>query len=202
MRLLYLHGFRSSPQSAKAQIMAGRVKKANRKLARDEKIDWYCPPLPHAPQEAFALAWQWAQRDTQQPLAIIGSSLGGFYAAALAERLLRVGQYARCVLLNPAVNPARDLAKQIGHQTLWHDAQTGFEFTREHVEQLGAIADDGFSRPQRYMTIIAKGDEVLDWREMSARYPAETAILLEGSDHAISEFEDYADRVLAFCIDR
>jgi uncharacterized protein len=68
------------------------------------------------------------------------------------------------------------------------------------VAQLGQIADDGFSRPQRYMTIIAKGDEVLDWREMSARLPAQKALLLEGGDHASSDFEMYADEVLAFCL--
>jgi uncharacterized protein len=197
MRLLYLHGFRSSPQSSKAKLMAAKVRAANRKKAG---IEWYCPQLPYAPSEAFELIWAWSQQSTQQPLAIIGSSLGGYYAAALTERLTRVGQLARCVLLNPAVNPARDLAAKMGRQTNWHDEQTDFEFTREHVAQLGQIADDGFSRPQRYMTIIAKGDEVLDWREMSARYPALRALLLEGGDHAISDFEMYADEVLAFCM--
>jgi uncharacterized protein len=196
MRLLYLHGFRSSPQSSKAKLMAEKVRLANKRQAG---IEWFCPQLPHAPLEAFEMIWHWTQQDASQPLAMIGSSLGGFYAAALTERLTRVGILARCVLLNPAVNPARDLAKQIGRQTLWHDAPTGFDFTAEHVAQLGQIADDGFTRAQRYMTIIAKGDEVLDWREMSARYPAERALLLEGSDHAISDFEMYADEVLAFC---
>jgi uncharacterized protein len=197
MRLLYLHGFRSSPQSSKAKLMASKVRAANRTKA---EIDWHCPQLPPSPAQAFELAWEFARKDAMQPLAIIGSSLGGFYAAALTERLTRVGQLARCVLLNPAVNPARDLAAKIGRQTNWHDEQTDFEFTHEHVAQLGQIADDGFSRPQRYMTIIAKGDEVLDWREMSARFPATRALLLEGGDHAISDFEMYADEVLAFCM--
>jgi uncharacterized protein len=198
MRLLYLHGFRSSPQSSKAKLMAATVRAANR---RGAGMDWHCPQLPPSPAQAFELAWNFTRKDVEQPLAIIGSSLGGFYAAALTERLTRVGQLARCVLLNPAVNPARDLAAKIGRQTNWHDEKTGFEFTREHVAQLGQIADDGFSRPQRYMTIIAKGDEVLDWREMSARYPAQNALLLEGGDHAISDFEMYADEVLAFCLE-
>jgi uncharacterized protein len=174
MRLLYLHGFRSSPQSSKAKLMASRVRAAN----LGGEIDWYCPQLPPSPAQAFE---------------------GGFYAAALSERLTRVGQMARCVLLNPAVNPARDLAAKIGPQTNWHDEQTGFEFTREHVAQLGQISDNAFSKPERYMTIIAKGDEVLDWREMTARYPAQKALLLEGGDHAISDFEMYVDEVLAFC---
>jgi predicted esterase YcpF (UPF0227 family) len=29
--------------------------------------------------------------------------------------------------------------------------------------------------PERFMALIAKGDEVLDWREMTARYPRRTA---------------------------
>jgi uncharacterized protein len=196
MRLLYLHGFRSSPQSSKAKLMALRVRAANRKKAG---IEWYCPQLPPSPAQAFELAWEFARKEPYHALAIIGSSLGGFYAAALAERLTRVGQLARCVLLNPAVNPARDLAAKIGRQTNWHDEETGFEFTCDHVAQLGRIAEKEFSHPQRYMTIIAKGDEVLDWREMTARYPAQKAVLLEGGDHAISDFEKYADEVLAFC---
>jgi uncharacterized protein len=199
MRLLYLHGFRSSPQSSKAKLMAAKVKAVNRKKAG---ITWHCPPLPPSPGQAFEQIWQWAAAPDEAirkaPLAIIGSSLGGFYAAALTERLLRVGVYARCVLLNPAPYPARDLAAYIGQVKNWHDAG-GFEFTPQHVDELKIIETQAFTRPERYMAVIAQGDEVLDWREMTQRYPAGTLRLLEGGDHAISDFEMYADEVLAFC---
>ena len=39
------------------------------------------------------------------------------------------------------------------------------------------------------MGIGAKGDEVLDWREMHARYADCPMRLLEGSDHALSGFD-------------
>jgi uncharacterized protein len=199
MRLLYLHGFRSSPQSSKATLMAQKVHAVNRKKAG---IEWYCPQLPASPAEAFELAWQFAapQDDAQRkiPLAVIGSSLGGFYAAALTERLLRAGIYARCVLLNPAPYPARDLAAHIGNQKNWHNAGE-FLFTQQHVDELKLIDAAVFTRPERYMAIITKGDEVLKWREMTKRFPAGTMRLLEGGDHAINDFEMYADEVLAFC---
>lgn len=199
MRLLYLHGFCSSPQSAKAKLMAGRVRLANRKQAG---IEWHCPQLSPSPVQAFELAWQWvASPDAvlrREPLAIIGSSLGGFYAAALTERLLRVGIYARCVLLNPAPYPARDLHAYIGRVKNWHD-DDAFIFTQQHVDELKVIETQAFTRPERYMAIISKGDEVLDWREMTQLYPAGTMCLQEGGDHAISDFEIYADDVLAFC---
>jgi predicted esterase YcpF (UPF0227 family) len=48
------------------------------------------------------------------------------------------------------------------------------------------------------LAIIAKGDEVLDWREMSTRYAAARLKLLEGGDHALSDFDAHLDEVLAF----
>ncbi len=203
MRLLYLHGFRSSPQSSKAKLMASKVRAANRRRAG---IEWHCPQLPPSPAQAFELIWQWAIKSEMSqeeaakkvPLAVIGSSLGGFYAAALTERLLRVGTYARCVLLNPAPYPARDLSAYVGRVRNWHD-EGGFAFTQQHVDELKMIETQAFTRPERYMAVIAEGDEVLSWREMTQRYPAGTMRLLEGGDHAISDFEMYADEVLAFC---
>ena len=199
MRLLYLHGFRSSPQSSKAKLMASRVRLANGKKA---SIEWHCPQLPASPAHAFELAWQWAAEPEavlkKEPFAVIGSSLGGFYAAALTERLLRVGIYARCVLLNPAPYPARELTAYIGHVKNWHD-EGDFEFTQQHVDELKVIDGQSFTRPERYMAILTKGDEVLKWEEMAARFPAGLMRLLEGGDHAISDFEVYADDVLDFC---
>ena len=66
------------------------------------------------------------------------------------------------------------------------------------MDELRALQGPAITRPERYYALIAKGDEVLDWREMRARYPAARIHLLEGSDHAISEFADYLDEVLAF----
>jgi predicted esterase YcpF (UPF0227 family) len=43
--------------------------------------------------------------------------------------------------------------------------------------------------PRPQLAIIAKGDEVLDWREMVARYPQAQLRLLEGGDHALSDFD-------------
>ena len=199
MRLLYLHGFRSSPQSAKSQLMWRKVQAANQQGAG---IVWHGPQLPPSPQEAFELALQWALSGADQSpddrLAIIGSSLGGFYASALAERLLKLGVYARCVLLNPAAYPARDLAAYIGRVQNWHD-EGGFEFTAQHVQELALMDAQTLTRPERYMAVVAKGDELLSWQEMTARYPVGTLRLLEGGDHALSDFETYADEVLAFC---
>ena len=71
--------------------------------------------------------------------------------------------------------------------------------TAQHVQELALMDAQTLTRPERYMAVVAKGDELLSWQEMTARYPVGTLRLLEGGDHALSDFETYADEVLAFC---
>jgi uncharacterized protein len=195
MRLLYLHGFRSSPQSAKAMTMHWHVLAHNAAVPADRRIVWHCPQLPPSPKQAMDKIMRWVHSgDSTQPLAVIGSSLGGYYAAQVAQ-----ATGCRCVLLNPAVYPARDLAAYIGRVKNWH-GEGDYVFSQRHVDQLLAQQSKAFTRPSRYMAIISKGDEVLDWREMVARYPAKHLRLLRGSDHAISEFDRFADEVLQFVL--
>lgn len=185
--LLYLHGFRSSPQSQKARTM-------HQVMAQQHpEVVWWCPQLPPSPKAAMALLINGIADWPRESMAVMGSSLGGFYATHLAALLS-----CRAVLLNPAVNPARDLAHYIGEQTSWHDAQERFFFRPEFVQELRDLTSTALLHPDRTLAIIAKGDEVLDWREMHARYPGARIRLLEGGDHALSDFEAHLPDILAF----
>ena len=186
--LLYLHGFRSSPQSAKARAVAQRV------LQQHPDVTWWCPQLPPSPREAMALVTEGTAGWPQASMAVVGSSLGGFYATWVAART-----GCRAVLLNPAVDPARDLHKYIGEQTSWHDPQDHFFFRPEFIAELQALECPGQPTPAQVLAIIAKGDEVLDWREMQQRYAGARIRLLEGGDHALSDFDTaHIDTVFDF----
>jgi hypothetical protein len=185
--IVYLHGFRSSPQSFKARLLAQRMEALGR---ADE---YACPQLPASPRAAIALAAGIAAQTEPDRLTLIGSSLGGYYATYLAEQF-----GCRVVLLNPAVRPPRDLEKYVGVTTAYHSDES-FEFKREYIDELKMFAVERITRPERYFLVAATGDEVLDWREMVAHYPGARQLVIEGSDHGISEFERYADQVLAFC---
>jgi uncharacterized protein len=185
--LLYLHGFRSSPQSMKAQKVAARVR------ARHPGVTWWCPQLPPSPREAMDRVMDGIAGWPRDATAVIGSSLGGFYAAWVARQT-----GCSAVLLNPAVHPARDLARHIGEQTSWHNPEDRFFFQPGFVEELREL-ERGLQRPPgRAFAIIAKGDEVLDWREMAARCAGAHIKLLEGGDHALSDFDDHVDEVFTF----
>ena len=163
-------------------------------------ITLWCPQLPPSPRAAVALAEEGTKAWPADPArrAVIGSSLGGFYATVLAERW-----GCKAVVMNPAVDPARDLAQHLGEQQAWHDPTLRFEFNAGHVAELRALAESirapaPLTRPERYYALIAKGDELLDWREMSARYAGTAGQLLEGSDHGLTDFALHLPAILAF----
>jgi predicted esterase YcpF (UPF0227 family) len=184
--LLYLHGFRSSPRSFKARVVHQRMAQ----LGRAQSL--ICPQLPASPKAAMELVLTLAERH-KDSLAIVGSSLGGFYATWLAERF-----GCRAVLINPAVDPLKDLDKHVGVTTAWHSDEP-FEFKREYIDELAGLRVARITRPERYFLLAATGDEVLDYRDMVAHYAGAHQHVIEGSDHAVSEFEQYVDEVLAFC---
>jgi uncharacterized protein len=189
--LLYLHGFRSSPQSIKARQMAAVMRSS------DPDVRWGCPQLPPSPRAAMRLVTDQVEAWRREPgfdrLAVIGSSLGGFYATAVAEQ-----QNCRAVLLNPAVHPARDLARYIGEQTTWQDPAETFFFEPGFIDELRALDPGPLQNPANYLAVIAKGDEVLDWREMAARYTGAQLEILEGGDHALTDFDRHLPLVLDF----
>lgn len=164
------------------------------------RVEWLCPQLPPSPAQATAglLA---ATRDwPRASMAVVGSSLGGFYARWFAQQT-----GCPAVLLNPAAHPARDLARHVGEQTSWHDPADRFFFDPAFVDELRVLEADLArlspgqpATPENLFAVLAKGDEVLDWREMMAFCAGGQIRLLDGSDHAISDFDDHIGAVMAF----
>ena len=191
MHLLYLHGFRSSPASFKSRRLKAWLD-ANR-----PDVHWWCPQLPPSPREAWSLIEHgiasWPRHPGPGGMAVVGSSLGGFYATAVAE-----ATGCRALLLNPAINPARDLVTYIGELSQFHAPEGHFFFRAEFIDELRALTVPTITRPERYGAVIAQGDEVLDWREMAGRYPGANVRLLPGSDHALSDFEAHLPFIVDF----
>lgn len=182
--LIYLHGFRSSPQSFKARLLQEYC------VANGLQAQFLCPELPVSPREAIEQIQATCMPGPQDTL--VGSSLGGFYATYLAEQT-----GCRAVLVNPAIYPARDLAPYVGPLRTYHDDQP-MELLAEHIAELQALNTTKLTLTERYFLIAAKGDEVIDWRDMIARYPGVRTILRDGSDHGLSEFAEHVADVIAF----
>lgn len=185
--ILYLHGFRSSPASKKAT----QIRRALQ--ARGRADDYACPQLPASPRAAVGVALAAAQLEDPERLALIGSSLGGYYATYVAEQT-----GCRAVLLNPAIRPYEDLRAWLGAQPVYFSEET-IEMKPEYLDELRAIDTPRITRPERYFLVAATGDELIDWRTMVEKYAGCRQRVIEGSDHALSDFANYLDEVLAFC---
>lgn len=189
--VIYLHGFRSSPQSSKAV-------KVGQDLAA-LGVRYACPALDIAPLTAMSQVHAAIDHALSQGdrVRLIGSSLGGFFASAIMERHPQRAQF-KAALLNPAPWPARDLAPYVGELPAWH-TQEVLHFRREYIDDLKAL-EVGITMPERYLLVAAKGDELLDWKEMVARYPGAHSHVIEGSDHGLSDFDDHWPIVRAFLL--
>ena len=129
-------------------------------------------------------------------MAVVGSSLGGYYASWVAQQT-----GCPSVLLNPATQPAHTLERYIGEQTAWHDPAEHFFFEPRFIDELRALDVSALPTPPapaRQLAVIAKGDEVLDWRDMVARYPQARLVVQEGGEHALASFSDYLPQVTEF----
>jgi pimeloyl-ACP methyl ester carboxylesterase len=103
MRVVYLHGFASSPQSSKAQFVAGKFAQAG--------VAFEAPQLDQGEFRNLTISGQMVVVDNAvsahkeklakgEPLVLMGSSLGGYLAALYAER--HPEAVDRLVLLAPA----------------------------------------------------------------------------------------------------
>ncbi len=183
--LIYVHGFNSSPASSKARLLRDRLAAASRRAR-----EFLAPALPPSPAAAARLLEDLAR--ARPRAALVGSSLGGYYATWLAERFA-----LRAVLVNPAVRPYGLLAGCVGRQKNFHSGDE-YDFTAQHVDELRALEVAAVT-PQRYLLLVETGDEVLDYHHAVEKYRGARQIVIEGGDHGFRDFADYLDVVLDYC---
>lgn len=185
--LLYLHGFRSSPQSVKARMVADYVRQHH------PQVQWLCPQLPASPQQAMQQVLAQVQDWPSAQMAVVGSSLGGFYASYVAQR-----KTCKSAVLNPAVFPYETLAQYIGSQPQWHSPEEAIYFRAEYIDELRALCTRHLPPAGPQWGIFCTGDEVLNWQDMVQRYPQAQQHIVQGGDHAISNFAEYLPLLMDF----
>ena len=111
LRYIYLHGFASSPQSAKAKYLRDCFAKL--------QIDLKTPDLNQGDFYHLTITRQIRQVEVELqlviPVTLIGSSLGGLIAAMLGERQLQV---QRLILLAPAFQFLSHWYRALGEEKL------------------------------------------------------------------------------------
>ena len=184
--IVYLHGFNSSPQSHKAQVLGRHM------AERGLQAEYACPALPPLASKAVEQIELLLKKREDKPVCLVGSSLGGFYATHLAEK-----RGLKAVLLNPAIDPHLGLREYLGRQTNLHTGEP-YELTEAHLREWQDLYAPRIT-PGRYLLIVETGDEVLDYRRALARYAGAEQIVVPGGDHSLQSFPRHLPRILEFC---
>lgn len=190
MHLFYLHGFASSPLSSKAQMFAARCAAQGRTLQ--------CPDL-NAPDFSTLTTTRMIEQVEAAvaslppaPVAIIGSSLGGFVAWHLAAR--QRAPIARLVLLAPAFDFGRVGIPGFGVEELRQWGETGWrEFYHYADDRPRRVHYGLYEDAQRYdsaavdvtvPTLVFQGahDELVDATRVRAFARARPVITLRELD--------------------
>jgi len=185
LHLLYLHGFNSSPRAAKAAAIYEHV--TNNRLL----VELHTPWMPSQPRHAAAMLDELVGA-LSDPLALVGSSLGGFYAAWLAQRY-----GLRAVLINPSAFPFRSMQQYLGRNENPYSGER-YELDQTDVYALAAMDTPQFDDPSRCLLLTQTGDEVLDYRDALQKWPQCPHQVEPGGNHQFEHFERWIPAVLDF----
>ena len=177
LKLFYLHGFLSVPNSSKGRILE--------RVCREEGWDFEAPDLNRPPLESEALIDSLVAA-RPAPVVFVGSSMGGYWAGRWANR---TGGLA--VLLNPCLDPWNFIAGKTGRQQIF-GTDRFFDVKPEFADDLQRLAegvDPVPKRPERTLLMVGTADDVIDWRRTLLQLPRVRTLVSAGDGHRLFRFE-------------
>ena len=184
--LIYLHGFNSSPQAAKAKAVLRYLQKNS--FAAHFVVPW----VPPQPLQAMDYLLNLLEELGPQQVRLIGSSLGGFYAAYLSQQF-----GVPSVLINPVVRPDELMSHYLGEHQNPYSGES-YCLNAQHMGEFRDLNVEHLTEPEKILLMVQKGDETLDYRRAVAQYNASAQIVEEGGDHHFQGFERHLPHILEF----
>jgi len=190
-KILYIHGFNSSPLSIKAEQTRQYLCK------HFPQVHFYCPQLASNPKEAINQLEHIIQSyQTNTSWYLMGSSLGGYFASYLSEKY----NYPS-VLINPAIKPFELLKDYLGEQVNPYTGEV-YQVTRDHMIELKAIEPKSPSfdmqKKNNYLVMVQTDDEVLNYQQAVEKYQHCRLVIEQGGDHSFVDFEQHLPTIADF----
>ncbi|MBB1268309.1 YqiA/YcfP family alpha/beta fold hydrolase [Shewanella sp. SR44-3] len=186
--LLYIHGFNSSPQSDKARVTAEYIS------THYPQLTLHQPQLPSSPTAAMALLESLCLSAIAkgEPLAFIGSSLGGYFSSYLAERF-----GGRAVLVNPAIKPFELFEQFVGPQYNPYTDEH-YYLSMDDKDDVAKYDTAVICHPERFLVLLQTGDEVLDYRQALHKYHHCELYCQPGGDHSFVGYQQHLKKICQF----
>jgi hypothetical protein len=190
MNIIYLHGFRSSAHSIKGQLL-------QQYCTRFPDIQVHLPDLNMPPLDAIQQLVTLVR--CMDRVALVGSSLGGFYATYLVAQT-----QVPAVLINPAMRPWQ-LFRELFQEQLPLQVHPEWTLQETDLEQLQQLALPQAQEADKILVLLQQGDEVLDYREAHRYYSAARppAMLMTEAygNHGMDDFAEKIPLLLQFLQD-
>ncbi|WP_163121748.1 YqiA/YcfP family alpha/beta fold hydrolase [Acinetobacter portensis] len=187
MNLIYLHGFQSAPMSMKGQWLKDYVE-------QQHNIKIHLPDLNMPPLDVM--------RDMENLIkkldhvALVGSSLGGFYATQLVAKFA-----VPAVLINPAMRPWQLFKDLFGDEQIPYKVCDTWTLDHAQLNDLEQLAVPFVQDADKIMVLLQQGDEVLDYREAERYYKRSLLISESNGNHAMDDFKTKIPMALRFLSD-
>ncbi|HGN1704220.1 TPA: esterase YqiA [Providencia rettgeri] len=184
--LLYIHGFNSSPLSAKANSLKQWIE------VNHPHINMIVPQLPNFPEQAQAMLDEIVLKHKHEKIGLVGSSLGGYFSIWFSQRY-----QLPAVVVNPAVRPFDLLQDYLGENT---NPYTHKKYVLEdkHIHELKSLHIERLKSPHLIWLLQQMGDEVLDYRD-AVTYLSKCKQTVEpDGNHAFVGFETYFSQMVHF----
>ena len=161
-------------------------------IKQQHDLELIIPALPFEPRAAIAKIEALLNSHANESVALVGSSLGGYYAVYIAEKY-----HCRATLINPAVRPYELLCGYLGENENIYTGEK-YVFTSEHIQQLREIEVSDMQYPSHYLVLLQTGDEILDYRQAVEKFNNANINVMPGGNHSFDEFENVINDIITF----
>lgn len=191
MKIIYVHGFLSSSNAQKAQIL-------RRELKKIKEIDFQSVDYPDDLEYSVDYLCKTIENELEkgEKPCLIGSSLGGFLSIILSVRY-----DLKIALINPCLYPSSWIKKMgyIGKSLTNFDTGESFVVRPEAVAYVELLEKELLRyRKDKTMVLLQTGDEVLDYRYALNFFKDIPVDVESGGSHRYDNFESKIDNILKF----